>query len=138
MLKGKLSIGRYANGTSNGECFITIEDELSGVKFLQLELSAEMLGRAITGLSMVDCEFELKSAALVGMEVQRKSESVVIDMPRHRFEELSFSRAAAEPFLIDGWKLSMTEHSRLERVGKTDDGRLMIRLDFHRHIQPNN
>lgn len=98
-LKGKISIGRYVG---KSDCYIEITDELSGIRFVQVLLSAEELMFALTGKGDVDCAIELVGRSVVGK--RHESKTVAIKIANDRGDFLKKAALVCAPFEVDGWK----------------------------------
>lgn len=64
-LAGKITISRIY-GCDQDYIRITLKDESSKEQFINIDLTPEQLGQAITGLASVDCLFSVKNAEVVG------------------------------------------------------------------------
>ena len=79
-MKGKISLGRYNNANDIPlQIHIRLEDDLSGVEFLSIEMSLENLANLITGMGYLDCEFQLRGLDKVGLTREHKIE--IIELP---------------------------------------------------------
>ena len=73
-LKGNITISRVTSNVEENHVGIRIEDDLSGAILLDIKMSFESFGNAVTGLSMQDIEYTLGRVDLSGKrrEVKRK------------------------------------------------------------------
>lgn len=98
--KGNISISRWS---SNREPYsgisITIEDESSGTTVLDLDMTPEAFGNAVTGLSSQPCEFDFHGEN-IGKIREQKTEYVRWYDPG----KTNSKQDALAPFEIDGWK----------------------------------
>lgn len=129
MNPGKISISR----NNHGEIHIEIEDEKSGIDFVRVKLTADQLGRAVTGEGCVGCEFETHALHRVGCTAEHKEEVVPYSGTwRCRTEQMQAEmRKALEPFEVDGWKVRSGDLGNSHR--KTEGG---YRCVFFRHVKP--
>lgn len=99
-MNGKISISR----NSNNEINICIEDKMSGARFIDVKMTPENFALAITNLSSLNCDFELRGLSVVGKKLEVKKE--LLDA-----KDLSCSNYAekilelVKPYEIDGWKV---------------------------------
>lgn len=98
--KGNISIIRYS---STSTMKIELRDESSGIRFLEVELTAGDLMLALSGRSEMDCEFELRHLENVGKLREHKEEVVPIPTMGVRVSDEAITKAL-EPFEVDGWK----------------------------------
>ncbi len=125
--QGKLTISRYTGGEKGSGITIRVTDELSGTEFIEIEITAEVLGNCITGLSYQPCEFELR-AANVGKTHEHKTEIIPFTVKDYSKREAE-ARAAMKPYEVDGWKGSwsdMCNHHNSTKAGQ--------RVTFHRYV----
>jgi len=130
MAKGKLSIHRV----HSDEDYIAIEitDALSGTKFLQVELTAEVLGLVLTGLSFQECKFNLHRVDLVGKKREHKSE--LVPRPKKYRDDKKAAEEAdglLAPFEIDGWKAHRYDLYNHHNWVKDD----MVQVGFIRFVE---
>ena len=104
-MDGKLTISR----NNHQAIRIAVEDIASGTQFLEVHVSADALGLALTGLAYQPCTFELQ-ATHVGKERQVKQEVVPYAIPAGQSfrygsaEERVAKSAALAPFETEGWR----------------------------------
>lgn len=128
-LKGKVSITRWhGNKEPYTGITITLIDELSGCQCVEIEISPEQLGLAVTG-SQQDCEFQWRPQN-VGMKSEHKTETVPFDGTR---EDRKAQEKAVAPFEVDGWKCS--DFSSLYNHHRNVGGK-NYRVGFTRYVQP--
>lgn len=130
-MKGRISISRFmSNRKPERGISITVEDESSGVRFLDLTLSAENFGNAVTGLGSLECEFELRGTDLVGLKQEHKEESVAVPEFPGRLSDKQISLLLA-PYEVDGWMgrgQDLNNHHRYDNKSKT------VRVTFFRYV----
>jgi hypothetical protein len=113
-MKGKISISRPHSSLVEGEAnsrgdyiHIRIEDEKSGVAFLDIDMSMENFAYALTQSSNIPCNLTLHDIENVGKKIETKEELVPFRSGAERYgsrEERNAKLAALKPFEIDGWK----------------------------------
>jgi hypothetical protein len=100
----QVRIGRWS-GSDGQEAVIELEDEVSGVRLLEIHLSLAALGEAITGMS-TEAYYEVTgSFALAGMRREYKEEAIFVpqvDYNQHNRQNL-FVAQALKPYEVDGW-----------------------------------
>ncbi len=128
LLKGSLSISRVY-GANEGWVSITLQDELSGSQCVEIKISPENFGNAVTGASCKECEFEFRPS-VVGMKAEYKEE--IIPRPRSYDMECSKLEAAEliKPYEVDGWKGSVTDATNHHRWVGLDK----VKVGFTRHV----
>lgn len=127
-LQGKITISRYTVGPNRSGITIRLEDETSGVECVEIELTVDALGLAITGASCQPCEFELRPA-FVGKIREYKTEVIPFDLKNYNKQKAE-AKAALKPYEIDGWtgnSNDLLNHHR--RIGADS-----FRVAFHRYV----
>ena len=119
-IKAKLSISRRFGG-DNTSIAISIECKTSGIEFVELELTPEEFGNAVTGLSSIPVECEVRGLDKVGMKRERRIElfDVVLASLKKSDNEAAIL-SAAERFEVDGWKASAYHALNVQ------DGKMLI------------
>ena len=80
MTQGKLTILRHGSiGEDN--IVIRLEDEKSGCRVFELEISLENFTRAITNLSSQDCDFLLNIKDINKFDKQKEVKTIYMDRP---------------------------------------------------------
>lgn len=102
-MKGSITIGRTTGGSQKSQenpIYIEVRDETSRTRFLELRMTLEGLAEALTGMSCIPCEFELR-ASEVGKVLETKTELV----PRHKEYKPSKEqvREHLKEWEVDGW-----------------------------------
>jgi hypothetical protein len=101
--KGKITIGQYNNYRDEDDLsvHIEIEDEKSGVRFLEIHMTPVDFAKAILGNGFIDCVFELR-AANVGKTKEMKDEQVYVQNGSWKLSDESKKNLLA-PYEVDGW-----------------------------------
>ena len=106
MIKAAITICR-SYGSGEDEIRISIEDNDSLVQFIEIRMTPEQFGNAITGLSHIKVDAEVRGLHLVGKKRERREEFVVVDLPTYSKEDMEpIILEAATPLETDGWKAS--------------------------------
>lgn len=101
-LAGKVTISRTSSNV-DGDCVtITLIDESSSCQLVEVSMSMEAFGLAVTGLSRVECEY-LLTAENAGKVRQVKTESVALPGGSGIRDKKKAAEALA-PYEVDGWK----------------------------------
>jgi len=126
-LAGQLQISRPSSSRREDH-FISIEitDGESRTRFLELEISAEGLMLALTGLSCIPCLFEVR-ADRVGYKAEHKIE--VLEVPEFGYGQSRDANAAK--FLAEH-PLSTDDLTNQHRSA----GKNRQRVTFRRHVHP--
>lgn len=125
-LAGKLTISRR----SDDRIFIQIRDEASRNKFVEVEVTPELFGMAVTGLGEVDCSFEVSGLGVVGMQKQTESRRAVCPLKSYDRDQL---RAwLRENCAEDGWHIDAYLGSQ-GSVVSTDEGSI-LKYSVYRYV----
>lgn len=127
-LKGIINISRRTGGNTDARIGIEIIDELSRTRFLDIEMSSEAFGNAITGLAFQECVFEHRPE-FVGMVRELKIEIVKRSKCEFKEREKSASKDLL-PHESDGWKGSVSDLLN-HRNGSEETG---YRVGFIRYV----
>lgn len=125
-LKGTITISRY-QGCGETGIAIHVEDALSHVTFLDIEISPESFGNAISGLASQNCMFRLTAIQNVGMKREYKEENVPYE--GYAGDSVTKKKALA-PFEKDGWRGSLEDLGNHHR--QTTKG---FRVGFVRYVE---
>jgi hypothetical protein len=103
-MKGKITLGRYqTNYDEPNPIYIQIEDDLSGVTFLKVQLSLENFAKMITGLGYIDCDFELGGLDKVGAKREHKEEIIPVPNNFSFREDTDLIDKYMKIYEVDGW-----------------------------------
>lgn len=120
MFKGTLSIGRVHSNMEPDYATIRVEDETSGVKFIEIKISIAEFGQAVLGLSSRPCEYELCSTDLVGKTYEHETREVWVPPFPGLYEEQDKNAAKfLKRYEKDGWfarASDATNHHRFVRA----------------------
>jgi hypothetical protein len=131
-LKGHLQISHYF-GTDIFR--IEVEDDSSGIKFLEVELDAKTLMLALTA-QYSECEFELRGVEHVGKTRETKKVVVALEQDVRYDTTDEEKRALLAPYEVDGWighARDLGNHHNLCRVNN-DKGTVAYEVGFHRFV----
>lgn len=132
-LKGRISIHRFqSNIPPHHGIGIQVEDEDSGVRFLEIEMNAEQFGNAITGQGNTECEFELRGTQYVGMISQNKTELIPLGDKEYIVKSAARKAELLAPYEVDGWK---GRERDLENHHNYDNKTNSIRVSFDRFVE---
>ena len=134
-MKGKLNISRTSNNSGDPKTIhIEIIDDISRIHFVDLWMTPEDFGQAVTGLSMQPCEFR-HYPAMVGKRHEVKTEIVPFEGWRVKKEQRDSKEAEAlKPFEVDGWKGRREDlYNGHKRVDRAEGGQLVT---FTRYVDP--
>ena len=136
MLDGKISI-HAEMGSRERRVVIFIEDELSTLEILQIEMDMADFGNAITGHGHIPMKFILQDTSKVGKKHEVKTEEVTFNRhnPGGAVLDEEINRAIHE-YEVDGWignrKDAKNWHHRLAR--KDSEETITYKINFHRWI----
>jgi len=114
-MKGLLTISHFS-GSSEGVS-IEVTDKLSGIPFLELEISHEQFGRALGSQACRPCEFELRDTERVGKRMEVKTVMLPRYLGQDREVALAKSLEDAQPYEVDGWVAEIEQAYRTQQHG---------------------
>ena len=122
-MNGKITISRYNDFGNKDPIHILITDVRSGIRFCDVQMSLENFTKAITGVSLQDCEFFVREMNKIGMKRELKHE--FIQRPEgfsswSNNEKIEFLK----PYNIDGWEGSLNDlenHHNFDRKNNAYD-----------------
>ena len=136
VLKGKIDITRPSRYDGKDVISITLKDDSSLVRFLEIELSPETMMMALTGLSGQEVEFKVRNLELVGKK--RLYEPGTVDIPRSVIGNI-YSKDEIRKYLVEncqreGWVLdpSIDTQSSVRHL----DGAIRVNFAYRRYIDP--
>lgn len=111
-IKANITISR-PSGFDNEIIRIAIGDESSRVQFVTLDIALADFAEALTGLASVKCDAEVKDLDVVGLEKERKQETIIISITELESANIDYhNRAALTNYLSNtpkfqqhGWEL---------------------------------
>lgn len=128
-LKARVSISR----SSHGGIVIEVRDEDSRIQFLQLEMSAEAFGEAVTGLSERDAEAEVYGLELLGTRAEHKHERISVGSGV-TWEGCEAAAAEALSSLeVDGWRARRSDVSN-QHNWRRERGRWVLTIGLFRYV----
>ena len=105
MLKGKITISRPTYGDGKKSIEISVKDESSRNTFLTVHIGLEEFAEALTGLSYVDCDLEVRALRVVGKTKETKP--LKFKMPEGAGgRDSDAAKEACREFVDDGWTAS--------------------------------
>jgi hypothetical protein len=124
-MKGKGNF-RISRDMRSNRIHIYLEDELSGVTFLAIEMSPEALGKALTNHYTNECEYTLQALGVIGKKEEIKHEIVTMP-PGSRYTDEEKAQAV-KPFEVDGWmaKTHVIGNHHYEVEGKRGSYRVVF------------
>ncbi len=145
--KGRITVSRRQGGDNENPIVISIQDDISGVSFVEVSMSLESFAEAITGHGHLDCTLEYlpKAFAVIGKRCENKTE--VVAFPEEIIAGYDKDRTArAQAWLrkigmeADGWKADaedINNHHRWGGLVKTATGdQRQVCITFRRFVDP--
>ena len=128
LLAGSVIISRCSgSAVDDTPIHITVDDEISRCRVLEIYMSLEEFAKAITG-SYGDAKIEHFPKSPIGMKAENKTEIVPFDSYQDKEKDIN---AALKPFEVDGWKARRSDmtngHCRVK------NGQRVV---FFRHVDP--
>lgn len=103
-MKGKISISRPSYGDGKEKININIRDDESGIRFLEIEIGYPEFTQAITGLSSIECDFEVRGLDRIGKKLEIADiEFFVSSKGLYGSDRKDIARDAAKANTPDGW-----------------------------------
>lgn len=136
-LKGTLSI-LHCNASTGGYISIRVVDDLSHARILEVKISYEEWGKAITGIASRPCQIDYNANGPFGLKRARKEELV----PYSRSGGSGFmpgtreAKTAIAPYEVDGWQGSPEDYLNSKNSKRLDDGKDYRRVGFVRFVEP--
>lgn len=100
-LNGNITISRH----SKNKIYITIQDELSNQKFIDIELTHKQFSEAITGLSFVECEFQVSALERIGKKKVTEQRSIIYT-GNHSYNKTSQEQWLLNNAQEEGWSIN--------------------------------
>ena len=106
-IKANVSISRRYGARNGDTISISIEDASSGIQFVDIEMTPEDFGLAVTGLSSMPATGEVRGLDNVGKKHESKFVKIDVVLPSLTTKDNEAAiLAAAAPLEVDGWKAS--------------------------------
>lgn len=119
-LKGAITISKPTYGSGEKWIVITLNDERAGIQFLEVRVDYANFAEALTGLSLVGCEFDVRGLQNVGKKAER--DTLRFEVPKNTYSRKSgLLRELADKALPEGWSCSYyfnSQDSFYEKDGK--------------------
>jgi len=128
-VKGHISISRRTGGGVPESVHIEIEEDNSGIRFVDIELTLEGFARAITGHGNVPGKLTVRGLDRVGWNAENKTEEVPYDL----YSDERNPKAALAPYEVNGWRARSGD---LENGHCQVPGKKAQRVVFFRHVKP--
>jgi hypothetical protein len=138
-LSGRISISRISD--LHGEFIrIALEDETSGVPFLEVGMSLENMAQAVTGRGYVPCEFVLRGTELLGLRKEVKKELVSIPNLTGMSEEnrVRTIKDHFAPFETEGWAGRVSDVFNWNNRVRGDEFMETFNVTFVRYVEMTN
>ena len=126
---------RTHRGNLDGFAVISITDEVSGIRFLEIEMDLVQFGLMVSCPTPVPIEFDARGLDKLGW--QRQSKIVLVPFSAYSTysdKAVSISEALI-PYEVDGWAAHTSDLTNGHRNVKNADGSFQ-RVGFFRHIPP--
>jgi hypothetical protein len=134
-MKGTVSISRTTGGSTDSSVRISVRDELSGIEFVEIELSVEAFGSAITGLSSVKGRMLVNGLKHVGKKHERTTAK--IEIPKELYSNRpKIKKWLEENAQREGWILSTYLGSQNSIVADYKEDKHYANISYHRYVDP--
>lgn len=132
-LKGHISITR-PQGHSDDYINIKIVDRLSGIRFVECNMSLANFALALTGHGHVDCTFIPRGLDGIGKTRENKVERVFVPKVGYGKDTEIVCAALAE-HEVDGWKARSGDATNHHRIGERTDKGYFVSVNFSRLVE---
>lgn len=133
--KGKITISRPQYGSGKKKISIQVEDEIAGIRFLEIEIDYDNFAEAITGLAYIDCEFDVFGLCNVGKKIEHKTELIQSDFKEYGKPSEEYINNILKPYEVDGWIASRYLGSKDSRTH--NDNGCIFKFNFSRWVDIN-
>ena len=129
----KLNLKLSINRPSNGGISIRIGDELSGIEFIDANISLEEFAEAVTGLACRPMTAEVRGLEFVGKKRVTENRSIVCPLD-------TYDKKVLEQWLVDnaqeeGWMVN-TYLGRQSSVCRDEDGKIILNYSVTKYVDP--
>lgn len=105
-MKGSISISRPTYGNGDKFIVITVTDDSSQARFIDVKIGYEQFTEALTGISGVEIDFDVRALSYVGMKMVREKRRILCQAPsydRARQREWLEENAQEEGWFLDSY-----------------------------------
>jgi hypothetical protein len=102
-LKGMVTICRRSCSGEDATIALEITDDTSGGRLVDLVMSPEAFGNAVTGLGAQPCKYNLGRVELAGKIREAKEEFVPEAVKHCKLSREEYALENCKPFMVDGW-----------------------------------
>lgn len=117
-LKGKISVSRFS---TNKEPYhgisIEITDESSGTLVVEVTMTPEQFGNAISGLGHVECLFDFGNSDLIGKRREAKTVAIPLNKSPYKLQDSEIDDILAD-YEVNGWKARRSDFKNSHKYGK--------------------
>ena len=134
-LNGHLSVSRISSNDDRVDnmVHIQLEDDKSSCNVINIYMNITEFGKVITGLSYVDCTFELNTSGVVGKKRENKTELIFVEDDVFSIQYGKNYSELLKPYEVDGWEGREEDlHNHHNHVKK--DKKNYIRVSFTRFL----
>lgn len=132
-MQGKITISRPI-GHDVESITIEIEDILSGVSFLSVQVGYANFTKALTGQGYIPCEFETRSLELIGKRRETKTERVFVPDGSYETRDKR-AHNAVEQCEKDGWKGYYEDALNFHKRREVESNGAWYEVTFTRHVE---
>lgn len=128
-LKGSIRFSRIYTNRGDDYVSFEVEDSLSGIHFLHINLSMENFGKLMSSASFVDVDMEVRGLQNVGKKYESKRGSItisneeysrIVDGTRYSEGKKVLGEWLKENAKLDGWHINTYLGSQDSVVGSGD------------------
>lgn len=141
--KGSIRFGDVHSSRGDGYVSIELDDENSGIAFLQIKLTHEEFGRLVGTNGSVECSYEVRGKEKIGKKHERKNGS--IQMSAEEFRRVTDGKYDTEhknlvAWLLEnakeeGWEISPYLGSRGSIIGSGhNDEPVTLNFHYYRYV----
>lgn len=133
-LKGKVTISRRRHGRDDDrDIYISVTEEASGCRVVDVCLSLKDFALALTGMAMTPCELDIYEAPYGKKRIFKVEPSVKFKKRPEDLTKKQLDKVLA-PFEVDGWKADRSFNTQ-NQVRHVDDG-YEVRVTLYKFVEP--
>lgn len=143
-LQGSIRFGAVSDTRGDGYVSIELEDNNSGIQFLEIKLSHEEFGRLVGTNGSVDCKYTVRGAENIGKVYDHKKGTIKVPADVYRKLTTSVKYDDQKEKLgqwlkqnakEEGWHISAYLGSRGSIVGSGSDGEpVTLNFTYFRYV----
>jgi hypothetical protein len=134
---GRITIGKVTSSTEEDYISISLDDAMNHAPLVEIRMTPDAFGRALTGSGWMECDFEFNTDAPLGKRHEHKTEEISVPYGLEGKELADAIRKAVAEFEVDGWE-GRDEDARNfhNRISGEFQNYTAYRVHFFRYVAP--